>query len=141
MSLDVSLYSEGKVKKECIHCGSEYEYRECLFDANITHNLGEMAYKAGIYDACWRPYRLHKNYIPSEVYEDESKFEKSVVMKAKDILPLLEKGYCELKAKPEYFEQFNSDNGWGLYKNFLPWVEKYLNACKNYPDAIIEVRR
>lgn len=26
-----------------------------VFSANITHNLGEMADKAGIYKACWRP--------------------------------------------------------------------------------------
>lgn len=38
-------------------------------------------------------------------------------------------------------ETFNSDNGWGMYVNFVPFVEKYLNACKQYPDAKVEVWR
>lgn len=93
-----------------------------VFDANITHNLGEMADKAGIYKACWRP-------------------EEIGATKASDILPLLEKGYADMKARPEYYKKFDSPNGWGLYVHFLPWVEEYLKACKKYPDAIIEVSR
>lgn len=100
---------------------NEFE-SEYVFDANITHNLGEMADKAGIYKACWRP-------------------EEIGAKRASDILPLLEKGYADMKARPEYYKQFDSPNGWGLYVHFLPWLEKYLNACKNYPDAIIEVSR
>jgi hypothetical protein len=33
---------------------NEFE-TECVFDANITHNLNKMADAAGIYEACWRP--------------------------------------------------------------------------------------
>ena len=32
-------------------------------------------------------------------------------------------------------------NGWGMYEHFVPFVEKYLEACKEYPDAVIEVSR
>lgn len=120
MSLDVSLmrkyhvsYDNGKTLEE---------KEEELFDANITHNLGKMADKAGIYEACWRP-------------------EEIGAKQAKDILPLLEKGYADLKARPDYFKQFDSPNGWGLYIHFLPWVENYLNACKEYPEATIWVSR
>lgn len=35
----------------------------------------------------------------------------------------------------------NSPNGWGTYKYFVPWLEKYLAACKEYPDAVVEVSR
>jgi hypothetical protein len=59
----------------------------------------------------------------------------------KKIIELLEKGLADLKERPEYFEQFNSSNGWGMYEHFVPFVEKYLEACKEYPDAIIEVSR
>ncbi len=120
MSLDVSLirrcqvsYDEGKTVTET---------EEEVFEANITHNLNTMADKAGIYHACWRP-------------EDIG------ATKAKDIIPLLEKGYNDLKDRPDYFKQFNASNGWGLYKHFLPWVEKYLNACKDYPESEISVWR
>ena len=61
MSLDVTLFGEEKeVECVCDHCGHRHSTtdREVLYDANITHNLGEMAKKAGIYEALWRPYRL-----------------------------------------------------------------------------------
>lgn len=99
----------------------EFETNE-VFESNITHNLNEMADNAGIYYACWR-------------------HEEIGATKAKDIIPLLEKGYEDLKSRPEYFKQFDSSNGWGTYEQFLPWVEKYLTACKEYPEAIIEVSR
>ena len=47
----------------------------------------------------------------------------------------------DLKEGPEYFKTFNSPNGWGMYENFVPFVEKYLEACKDFPDALIEVSR
>lgn len=111
MSLDVSL-----------HAKTQAGDVECVFDANITHNLAEMADKAGIYHACWRPDEIQAK-------------------KAGDIVDILEKGYQDLKARPEYFEQFNAQNGWGKYKNFLPWVKEYLDACMEYPDAEIYVSR
>ncbi len=101
----------------------ENEFKtECMFDANITHNLNKMAAAAGIYEACWRP-------------------EEIGATKASDIIPILEKGFEDMKARPEHYKQFDSPNGCGLYIHFLPWVENYLNACREYPDAIIEVSR
>jgi hypothetical protein len=140
MSLDVSLirkkylsYDEGK---------TYIEDKDELYWANITHNLGEMADKAGIYEALWRPHRLKEGYnIPEKDHETEWKFEEENPSTAKDIIPLLEKGLADLKERPEYFEQFNSPNGWGTYKHFVPFVENYLKACKEYPDAIISVDR
>ena len=147
MSLDVSLISKtpitrkgtgvfirenGKNKELTIEevrekfpnaVAEEKEYEtECVFDANITHNLNKMADEAGIYEACWRP-------------------EEIGATKASDIIPILEKGFEDMKARPEHFKQFDSENGWGLYIHFLPWVEKYLEACKTYPEAEISVSR
>ena len=120
MSLDVSLYRKLYLSYDE---GKTYvEKEEYVYDANITHNLGEMADKAGIYYTLWRPEEIEK-------------------IKAKDIIELLEKGLADLKARPEYFEQFNSDNGWGLYENFVPFVEKYLEACKEFPETDIVVSR
>lgn len=147
MSLDVSLISktpisksgtgvfirENGAKKELTpeeviekFPGAEVEETEyetnCVYDANITHNLGKMADAAGIYYALWRP-------------------EEIGATKASDIIPILEKGFEDMKERPEHYKQFDSPNGWGLYVHFLPWVESYLNACREYPDAIIEVSR
>lgn len=120
MSLHVYLtrkrylsYDEGKTYTE----DDEQVYR-----GNITHNLNKMASEAGIYEALWRPEEIDKT-------------------KASEIIELLEKGLTDLKARPEHFEKFNSPNGWGTYKYFVPFVEKYLEACKEYPDAVIKVSR
>jgi len=120
MSLDVSLYRKYHVSYDG---GETLEQKEeCVYDANITHNLGKMADEAGIYYALWRPEEIKKT-------------------KAGELITLLEKGLAELKAKPEYYEKFNSPNGWGMYEHFVPFVEKYLEACKEYPDAIIKASR
>lgn len=93
-----------------------------VFSNNITHNLGKMADKAGIYEALWCP-------------------EEIKAKKAKDIIEILEKGLGKLKAKPRYFRKFDAFNGWGLYEHFVPFVEECLEACKKYPNARIYVSR
>ena len=95
---------------------------DSLYWANITHNLGKMAGEAGIYKALWRPEEIEAKY-------------------AKDIIEKVEKGLADLKARPEYFEQFNSPNGWGMYEHFIPFVQEYLEALKEYPDAEIYISR
>lgn len=131
MSLDVYL----------IDPTATYE-TESLYSANITHNLGEMASHAGIYEALWRPHRLIKGYnIPEKEYEAEYRFEKENKVIAKDIIPILEIGLARLKSDPDYFKKYNASNGWGMYEHFIPFVEKYLEACKEYPDAIIKTSR
>lgn len=93
-----------------------------VFWANITHNLAEMADKAGIYEALWRP-------------------EEIGIKRAQELIPILEEGLRELKANPEYYKQFNSPNGWGKYESLVKFCEEYLEACKNFPDAEISVSR
>ena len=107
MSLDVML--------------SHVEMSEC-FSANITHNLGEMAGKAGIYKHLWRPEELG-------------------ITKAGQLIKPLEAGLKKMKKNPKKFEKYNSPNGWGLYENFVPWIEKYLSACKEFPEAEVSVSR
>jgi hypothetical protein len=124
MSLDVYLKTEPKRVKCTCECGNKHTrmQSEELYWANITHNLTKMADKAGIYYALWRP---------------EEKGWKT----AKDIIPILEKGLVKLKAKREYFEKFNAENGWGTYEQFVPLVQQYLEACINNPKGIIEISR
>lgn len=93
-----------------------------VYSANITHNLGEMAKNAYIYYALWRP--EEKNW-----------------QLAKEIIKPLEKGLAKLKADPDRFKKFNPDNGWGSYDGLVEFVEEYLEACRKYPEAIIEVSR
>lgn len=94
-----------------------------VYETNITHNLNTMASHAGIYEVIWRPEEL---------------FEKPL---ASDLIEPLERGLAELKAKPDYFQQFNPDNDWGSYNGFVMFVEGYLKACKKDPDAWVDISR
>ena len=60
---------------------------------------------------------------------------------AKDIAPLLADALVVMKADPARFVAFNPTNGWGGYDMFIPWIERYLEACRAYPDAEIQVSR
>jgi hypothetical protein len=118
MSLDVYL-----VKKypACNCCGRGVD-EISLFDANITHNLGKMAEAAGVYKHLWRP-------------------EEIGITKAAQLIEPLRAGWELMKSDPERFKKFDSPNGWGLYIDFVPWIENYLAACIEHPDAEIQVSR
>ena len=93
-----------------------------VFDYNITHNLTRMADEAGLYNVLWRP-------------------EEQGITKAAELIGPLRDGLDRLKASPEHFKQFNPPNGWGDYHGLVRFVEKYLKACIENPDAIVEVSR
>jgi hypothetical protein len=81
-----------------------------------------MAEAAGIYEHLWRP--------------DEIK-----ITKAKELIEPLRQGLHNLKSEPERYKKFNPENGWGSYDGLVKFVENYLNACYEYPDADVEVSR
>ena len=134
MSLDVSLYRNYLVSYEE---GKTLEpRREEVYSANITHNLGKMAEAAGIYEALWRPYQLKPGYdIPEDDYDAEYAFEEANPVKAHEIIEIIEKGLTDMKKRPKHYEKFNSPNGWGTYEHFVPFIEKYLAALKEFPEA------
>ena len=140
MSLDVTLYRNYHVSYDG---GKTLEERkEDLYGANITHNLGDMADAAGLYEALWRPHRLKEGYnIPEKDYDAEYKFEEENPVKAHEIISIIEKGLEDMIARPKHYEKFNSKNGWGMYHNFVPWIEEYLQALKEYPESFVECDR
>lgn len=106
MSLDVSLTIAGLE----------------IYWANITHNLGDMADAAGIYNHLWRP-------------------EKIGVTHAGQLIEPLEEGLEKMKRDPAKYREYDSPNGWGLYDHFVPWIERYIDACKQSPNAAVSVSR
>lgn len=117
MSLSVEIYGFQHVRE----CGGGLKIIEIeLYWSNITHNLSDMAREAGIYEALWRPHEIG-------------------VKKPKDIIKVLTRGLKELKSDPEYYKKYESLNGWGLYNEFIPFIEDYLNACHLYHDQKIRV--
>ncbi len=93
-----------------------------VFWRNITHNLGGMASEAGIYKHLW---------CPGEIG----------ITKANQLIEPLMTGLMLLKNDPERFKKFNPENGWGSYEVLVEFVKAYLNACQEYPNADISVRR
>lgn len=122
MSLDVYLYWPESKEAYCVHCGSTYTKQRVLYESNITHNLAAMAEEAGIYKHLWRPDEI------------------GITTAAQLIEPLTE-GLDKLKCFPERFKPHNPPNGWGTYEGFVEWVRDYLEACKEMPEAIVQVSR
>jgi len=89
---------------------------------NITHNLTTMADAAGLYRPMWRP-------------------EEIGIKTAAQLIDPLSDGLMALRDDPERFKKFNPENGWGTYEGLVSFVESYLDACKQYPDARIKVSR
>ena len=116
MSLDFNLVRTGKYDDD------GEVFTDCVFSANITHNLNKMAMAVDIYTPLWRP-------------------EEKGFTKAEDIILLVEAGLEKLKSDPKKYKEYDSDNGWGLYIHFVPFVEEVLRACKEYPKATIEISR
>jgi hypothetical protein len=94
---------------------------QSVYSANITHNLGEMAREADIYEVLWLAEEM--GYC------------------ARDLISPLSKGLALLLSDPERFKKFNSPNGWGMYEHFVPFIANYLEACIANPDAQISVSR
>jgi hypothetical protein len=95
---------------------------ESVFSYNITHNLNKMASEAGIYKCLWRPEEIE-------------------IKTAKQLIPKLEEGLINLKDNKESLEKFNPPNGWGTYDGLVTFVEKYLKACKMFPEAEVRASR
>ena len=128
---------------------NEYE-TDTVYSANITHNLNTMADVAGIYEALWRPYKLKNIYFKfgkdeSEAsnlnYDKEYEIEQNTIVLANDLIEPLRHGLHELKLNPDKYKTYNPENGWGSYDGLVRFVENYLNACYQYPNAKVEVSR
>lgn len=120
MSLDVYIISNVEREVVCSHCNTPHMEYETLFTANITHNLGEMAARAGIYYHLWKPQDID-------------------ITTAYQLIEPLTDGLNRLKEDPEFYKQYEAKNGWGTYDDFVPWIEEYLDACIKFPDGKISV--
>ena len=99
----------------------EHESNE-VYSANITHNLGRIAVECGVYEACWQP-------------------EENGITHASQLIEPLTEAIAKLKGNPDYYKQFNPKNGWGDYDGFVKFLEQYLKACKESPEAMVSVSR
>ncbi len=113
MSLSLSFESE-----PCPTCGHSKDG----VSFTITHNLGAMADAAGIYGLLWHP-------------------SENGIERAKQLIAPLRTAIAEMKANPTRFKKHDSPNGWGLYENFVPWLEGVLMVCEVNPRAVVHADR
>lgn len=107
-------------KCECPKCNHEWTDSENVFNFNITHNLKPMAKEAGI-DILWDWDLIGK--------------------KAWYLIDKLKIALDKMSTNPEHYKQFDSANGWGIYNDFLPWLNELLEACEEYPHAILRISK
>lgn len=143
MSLDVTIYYKESRQANYFldhpyiydHLleGDKQNYREeYCWDANITHNLGEMASNIPVmfgdkpttlYYACWRPEEIGASTVS-------------------DILPMLIQGIHYMVDHRKELVQYNAPNGWGTYEGFMKFLLNYKQACEdNDPDCLIKASR
>ena len=106
MSLDIYLVRNGLV----------------VYEANITHNLANMAAAAHLYIPMWKPNEYN-------------------LFKARHVLPFLKLGALYMLKHKGKLLEYNPPNGCGDYDILLECAVSYMNACKKHKKAIIEVSR
>jgi hypothetical protein len=99
-----------------LHCGEE----EPVYSASIHMSAKEMAHVAGIANTIWKPDAV-------------------MAYGASDIIQPLKFGLEFLLAYPALFAEFASDDDTGTYYKLITFIEKYLDACKKFPTAVITV--
>lgn len=118
----IFVRSEGRTVEVEFAAAIEEEETVVPFKANITHNLSKMAAEADLYQPLWHP-------------------EESGIATARDAIAPLSVGLFKLRENPFRFKALNPKNGWGSYKVLVSFVEQYLQACCQYPEAKIFVCR
>jgi len=97
--------------------------RPCtIYNGNVTHNLQNMAEAAGILMELWHP-------------------EEIGITLARQLIEPLTAAVARLKAEPDKFRALNPPNGWGSYAGLLEFMEQYLQACSENPEAEVSVWR
>lgn len=116
MSLDIDFYLTTTTLKG--------ESKQTIVgEFNWTHNLGDMAEAANIRQLLW----LQRTKYDHAVYQ------------AYQIYAELRPALQHMKENPEFYKQFDSENGWGIYDDFIPILDDLLKVCEDYPTANVRV--
>lgn len=93
---------------------------EYCYTANITHNVSEIASKAGLKDVLWYPESVN-------------------ITTASQLIEPLTTGLNYLLTHKSELEQFSPVCGWGTYDDLCDFVYHYLKACQANPDASVRI--
>lgn len=89
---------------------------------NLTHNLAPMARACGLYVCCWEP-------------------ETHGIATAAQLQAPLQQGLARLRRERAALVLLQPVNGWGTYDDLVAFVEEYLRACEQWPEASVRVER
>lgn len=92
----------------------------CVYHANITHNMVDMAKAAGLYEPLWRA--VENGYV-----------------RAGELVDPIAEGIAKLMEDPEEMSKLNPANGWGSFDALLEFARSTMAACQVYSDAEIRV--
>ena len=127
MSYDVDIYKV--TKPACEQC-SHAEEREHVFDSNYTSNIAYAMYEAA------------KVFFEANglKWVDGSSWFYDLIMKKKasDVEPLLRFTVHFMRENHERLQKGEPENGWGSIERCATWLERVANACKEYPDGIMD---
>jgi len=117
MSLDITLYYpvETDSEDDCMHV---------VWERNVTHNLGRLADALGVYEIIWRPEETD-----------------GMIECADDMVPPLEVAISVLLDKFDEYKKYEPENGWGTRNGFIRFMRGYLEACHEFPNALIKASR
>jgi hypothetical protein len=99
--------------------GPDGPEKRVLLDKNITHNLNGMWRLIGVYDA---------------LYMSDGQL-------SGDHVGALEVGVDFMLDRPDECKKHDAPNGWGTYKDAVPWLRDVLDAFRRYPKATIRVSK
>ena len=55
-----------------------------------------------------------------------------------ELEPLLRKGLEDMKTNPDKYKKLNPENKWGDFKGAQAFTKALLDACTEYPNAIVK---
>lgn len=99
--------------------GPDGPEKQTVLDKNITHNMTGLWRHVGVYDALYM--------------SDGDTAEKHY--------PALAVGVDHMLERPDECRGFDAPNGWGTYKDALPWLQEVCEAFRKYPKATIRVSK
>lgn len=101
---------------------------DIVYEANITHNLGEIAKNTHI-------------TMGHSLYKYLWRADEMGIKEAKDLINPLHKGLKYLLTYEKRLKKYEPENGWGTHDKLVLFVFEYLRACHRNPKANIEICR
>ncbi|HAU86055.1 MAG TPA: hypothetical protein DCW90_11335 [Lachnospiraceae bacterium] len=110
---------------------TSYESND-YFHMNLTHNLTEMASQCRIIGTCNEDSDSGVVTLHDLLWHPEDRLH--IITPNMDYLQDVMACYRKLLENPDFFKQYNPDNGWGTFEQLLKKTKLYANALMSVSD-------